>query len=103
MLQPLVRRTWAPRSEPPQMYCWDRHDRLSVISVLTMSSRFGRIGLHFAIREKNVKTPEVERFIRDVQLRVRRPLIVVMSRIAAHRSAAKTAGEIGAITKTCGW
>lgn len=89
MLQPLVRRTWAPRGERPQMYCWDRHDRLSVIAGLTMSSRLGRIGLYFAIHEKNVKTPEVETFIRDVQRQVRRPLIVVLDRLAAHRSAAK--------------
>ena len=39
MLQPLVRRTWAPKGKRPVLYCWDRHDRLSVIAGLTLSAR----------------------------------------------------------------
>jgi transposase len=89
MLQPLVRRTWAPRGERPVMYCWDRRDRLSVIAGLTMSARRHHVGLYFAIHEQNIKTPEVEAFIRQVQRQVSRPLIVVMDRLPAHRSAAK--------------
>jgi transposase len=89
MLQPLVRRTWALRGERPVMYCWDRHDRLSVIAGLTVSAQKHRVGLYFAIHERNVKTPEVEAFIRDVRRQVGRPLIVVMDRLAAHKSAAK--------------
>ena len=89
MLQPLVRRSWAPKGERPVMYCWDRHDRLSVIAGLTLSSRRRRIGLYFAIHEHNVKTPQVEAFIRRVQRQVGKPLIVVMDRLAAHRSAAR--------------
>jgi transposase len=92
MLQPLVRRTWAPRGKRPVMYCWDRHDRLSVIAGLTLSARRHRIGLYFAIHRKNVKTPEVESFIRQVQRQIGRPLIVVMDRLSAHRSAAKSLG-----------
>ncbi len=87
MLRPLVRRTWAPRGERPVMYCWDRHDRLSVIAGLTVSARRRR--LYFAIHPHNVKTPEVEAFIRQVQRQVGRPLVVVMDRLAAHRSTAK--------------
>jgi transposase len=93
MLQPLVRRTWAPRGERPVMYCWDRHDRLSVIAGLTVSAQKHWIGLYFAIQERNVKTEEVETFIRDVRRQVGRPLIVVMDRLAAHKSAAKRLGD----------
>lgn len=89
MLQPLVRRTWAPRGERPVMYCWDRHDRLSVIAGLTVSAQSHRVGLYFAIQERNVKTEEVESFIRKVRRLVGRPLIVVMDRLAAHKSAAR--------------
>jgi len=89
MLQPLVRRTWAPRGERPVMYCWDRHDRLSVIAGLTLSAERHRIGLYFTIHDHNVKTPEVEAFIRQVQRQIGRPLVVVMDRLPAHRSAAK--------------
>jgi transposase len=93
MLQPLVRRTWAPRGERPVMYCWDRHDRLSVIAGLTVSAQKHRVGLYFAIQERNVKTEEVEAFIRDVRRQVGRPLIVVMDRLAAHKSAARRLGD----------
>jgi transposase len=89
MLQPLVRRTWAPRGERPVMYCWDRRDRLSVIAGLTLSARRRRVGLYFAIHRQNVRTPEVEAFIRRVQRQVGRPLVVVMDRLPAHRSAAR--------------
>jgi transposase len=92
MLQPLVRRTWAPRGERPVMYCWDRRDRLSVIAGLTLSSRRRRIGLYFAIHRHNVKTAEVDAFIRRVQRQLRRPLVVVMDRLPAHRSAARRLG-----------
>ena len=89
MLQPLVRRTWAPRGERPVMYCWDRRDRLSVIAGLTLSARRRRLGLYFATHRANVTTAEVEAFVRRVQRQVGRPLVVVMDRLAAHRSAAR--------------
>jgi transposase len=90
MLQPLVRRTWAPQGQTPVMYSWDRHDRLSVIAGLTLSARSGRIGLYFDIHEKNVTAEEVERFLRQVQRSLGRKLIVVMDRWAVHRKAAKS-------------
>ncbi len=89
MLKPLVKRTWAPRGERPVMYCWDRRDRLSVIAGLTLSARRRRVGLYFAAYCHNVRTAEVEQFIRQVQRQIGRPLIVVMDRLPAHRSAAK--------------
>ncbi|MCK4276539.1 MAG: transposase [Phycisphaerae bacterium] len=89
MLQPLVRRTWAPRGQTPVMYCWDRHDRLSVIAGLSLSARSKRVGLYFVVHEKNVTAVEVEAFLRQVQRRLGRGLIVVMDRWSAHRKAAK--------------
>ena len=35
MLQPTVRRTWAPQGQTPIHLSWDRHDRLSVIAANT--------------------------------------------------------------------
>jgi transposase len=89
MLQPLVRRTWAPAGERPVMYCWDRRDRLSVIAGLSVSARRRRLGLYFAIHARNVKTAEVETFVREVRRHVGRPLIVIMDRLPAHKSAAR--------------
>jgi len=89
MLQPLVRRTWALKAQTPVMYCWDRHDRLSVIAGLSVSARRRRIGLSFAVHEKNITAEEVEIFLRQVQRSLRRKLIVVMDRWPVHRKATK--------------
>jgi len=89
MLQPLVRRSWGPKGCPPLMYCWDRHDRLSVIGALSLSARRRRIGLYFAVHKTNVTAEEVEAFLRQVQRSLSRKLIVVMDRWSVHRKAAK--------------
>ena len=90
MLQPLVRRTWAPKAQTPVMYSWDRHDRLSVIAGLSVSAGNRRIGLYFAVHDRNIKAEEVEAFLRQVQRALRRKLIVVMDRWAVHRKVAKS-------------
>ena len=89
MLQPLVRRTWAPRGQTPVMYSWDRHDRLSVIAALSVSARRRQIGLYFRTHEKNITAEEVETFLRQVQRSLGRKLIVVIDRWSVHRKAAK--------------
>jgi transposase len=90
MLQPLVRRTWAPEGRTPVMYSWDRHDRLSVVAGLSLSARNKRIGLYFAVHEKNVTAEEFEAFVRQVQRSLGRKLIVVLDRWSVHRKAAKS-------------
>ena len=92
MLAPLVRRTWAPKAQTPVMYCWDRHDRLSVIAALSRSARKKQIGLYFGVHEKNITAEEVQTFLRQVQRSLRRKLIVVMDRWSVHRKAAKMLG-----------
>jgi transposase len=89
MLQPVVRRTWAPRGQTPIHYSWDRRDRLSVVSAVSVSPRRRRLGLYFAIHTDNIRTDEFEQFAVDL-LRYRpRGLILVMDRWAVHRAAAK--------------
>lgn len=90
MLGPLVRRTWAPKAQTPVMYCWDRRDRLSVIAALSLSAPAKRVGLYFAVHEKNITAEETEAFLRQVQRSLGRKLIVVMDRWAVHRKAAKS-------------
>jgi transposase len=89
MLQPLVRRTWAPEGQTPVMYCWDRRDRLSVIAGLSLSAHRRHIGLYFAIHDHNVTAEQTEAFLRQVQRSLGRELIVVMDRWSVHRKATK--------------
>ena len=43
--------------------CWDRHDRLSVISALTVSPQRRRLGLYFDIFDHNIVTDDVVEFV----------------------------------------
>ena len=89
MLQPLVRRTWAPEGQTPIHYSWDRRDRLSVISAITVSPQRRRLGLYFDIFNHNIVTDDFELFAESLLGRLQRRLILVMDRWSVHRSAAK--------------
>jgi len=88
MLQPVVRRTWAPRGETPVLDCWDRHDRLSVISALTVSPHRHRLGLYFDIFDHNIVADDFEEFIARVLQRIGHPITLVMDRWQVHRAGA---------------
>jgi transposase len=89
MLQPPARRTWAPKGKTPELICGARHDRVSVISSITVSPVARRVGFAFALQRTNCNTDTIERFVRDVQRSVRRPVTFVWDRLSAHRSVAK--------------
>jgi transposase len=89
MLQPTVRRTWAPRGQTPVLDCWDRHDRLSVISALTVSPKRKRLGLYFDIFDHNIVTDDFEMFVARLLGRLGRPITLVMDRWQVHRSGAR--------------
>lgn len=89
MLQPVVRRTLAPRGHTPILECWDRHDRLSVISALTLAPGRRRIGLYFDIHDHNIRAEEVYRFVQEVRHRLRRKIILVLDRWGVHRAAVR--------------
>ena len=89
MLQPVVRRTWAPRGQTPIHYSWDRRDRLSVISAITVSPQRRRLGLYFDIHDHNIRTDEFEHFVVGLLQRLPHGIVLVMDRLPAHRSAAR--------------
>jgi len=88
MLQPVVRRTWAPRGKTPTQEQWDRHDRLSVISVLTVSPRRRRLGLYWEMHRHNLRGEQVVAFLRGVRRRLAGPSVLILDRWSVHRSAA---------------
>lgn len=93
MLQPVVRRTWAPRGQTPIQYSWDRRDRLSVISAITIPPQRQRLGLYFQIHKDNVRFEEVMAFLTLLHRRLRRKLIVVLDRLNAHRKGVRLLQE----------
>lgn len=95
MLQPVNRRTWAPRGETPVQRSWDRRDRLSVIGTIVLSPTRSRVGCCFDVQQKNMKTDDVIDFLRRLRRKVRRPLIIVWDRWSVHRSAEKRIAKRG--------
>jgi len=76
MLTPTVRRTLAPRGRTPLLSAWDRRDRLSAISCVTLSPTAGRPGLYFDLLDHNIHAEDVVGFLRELHRRLG-PLTVV--------------------------
>jgi transposase len=103
MLQPLRRRTWAPRGQTPLLRAWDRRDRLSVITALSLPPRNLRVGMYFEIFDHNIRTPQVVEFLKRLHRQLRRDIIVVCDRWKVHRSAVRQLCEQGCDWLTVEW
>lgn len=69
-LTPTVRRTLAPRGKTPVLSAWDRRDRLSAISAITVSPVAGRPNLYFEVYPHSIKGPQVVQFLADLHRRL---------------------------------
>lgn len=86
MLTPTVRRTFAPRGQTPIHYCWNRRDRISAISAITVSPKRRRLGLYFHLLpdNENVHAEDIVQFLRLLHRQLRRPMTIVWDRINVH-------------------
>jgi transposase len=85
-LTPTVRRTLAPRGKTPVLDGWDRRDKWSAISCITVSPVAGRPGLYFDLLDHNVHGDDVVAFLRELHRRLGR-LTVVWDRSNIHSKA----------------
>lgn len=85
MLTPTVRRTWAPRGCGAILNAWDRRDRLSAISCITVSPKAQRLNFYFQVLAHNVHGEDVVAFLRELKTAVGGPLTVVWDRGSVHR------------------
>lgn len=86
MLTPTVRRTLAPRGETPIHYSWDRRDRISAISVVTVSPKRQHLGLYFALlpKDENIHAEDVVDFLRQLKRHIPGPITIVWDRGNVH-------------------
>lgn len=86
LLAPLVRRTLAPRGETPILDCSDSHDRISVISAITVSPLALHVGLHFMLLgdNENFHAEEVVLFLRQLKGEVGGPWTILWDRNQIH-------------------
>jgi transposase len=89
LLSPVVRRTMAPRGKTPILDCSDRHDRISVISAITLSPQASRVGLHFMLLgdNENFHGEEVVLFLRQLKGEFGGPWTIVWDRNQIHSKA----------------
>jgi len=87
MLQPVARRTWAPRGHTPTQDCWDQRDRASAVCALHVSPRRRRIEMLFDLFDHNIRTPDFEAFAAELRSTRPRGFILVLDRWSVHRAA----------------
>ncbi len=79
MLNPTVRRTWAPRGQTPILRTWDRRDRISAISSISVSPRNRTLSLHFDLLPDNVNArgEDVVDYLKKLRMHLGGPMTVL--------------------------
>jgi transposase len=94
-LTPTVRRTLAPRGKTPVLKAWDRRDKWSAISCVTVSPVAGRPGLYFDLLDHNAHGEDVVTFLAELHRRLGR-LTVVWDRNQIHSKSKVVKGWLAA-------
>lgn len=86
MLTPTVRRTWAPRGRTPILNAWDRRDRISAISSITVSPKNRSLNLYFDLLSDNtnVHGEDVVEYLRRLKAQVGGPLTILWDGSRVH-------------------
>ncbi len=85
-LTPTVRRTLAPRGQTPVLDAWDRRDKLSAISCITVSPLLARPNLCFGVLRHNAHGEDVVVFLEALRQRLGR-LTVIWDKTQIHSKA----------------
>jgi transposase len=86
-LTPTVRRTFAPRGKTPELLAFDRRDRLSAISAISVSPKAARPGLLFEILDHNATAEDVVAFLGRVRRRLGNGFTVIWDGHGIHSRA----------------
>lgn len=84
--RPPIRRTWAPRGQTPVVVEPFNWKSLSAIATLVTTSSGKKVRLFLRLLPGGVKSPQVKMFIGALRKHLRRPVILLWDRLAAHRS-----------------
>lgn len=85
LITPTVRRTWAPRGQTPILRHWHRHDRISVISGVSVSPLRRRCGLYFQCHAENIRAVAAARFLQHLLRHLAGPIIVLWDNSKTHQ------------------
>jgi transposase len=87
MLTPSVARTWAPRGRTPILRHSQRHDRISVISGLSVSPARRHVGLYYQWHHHNIRDLQAVEFLQHLLRHLRGPVVLVWDNLKVHKSA----------------
>jgi hypothetical protein len=105
MLTPTVRRTFAPRGQTPIIKSWDRHDRISAISAVTVSPKRRRLSLYFHLMpdDENVHGEDTVEFLKQLKRHIPGSMTILWDRGNVHDRSkvvrAYLAGQPGIVTE----
>lgn len=87
-LTPSVRKTWAPRGQTPLLRAWDRRDRISAISSVSVSPVTRRLSLQFDLLDdnRNVRGEDVVEYLRQLKATLGGSLTILWDGSRVHRS-----------------
>jgi transposase len=88
MMNPVVRRTWAPRGHTPVLRITDPHGRISAAGALSISAGPTTFAFYFHLLRdnQNFRGNSIVAFVESVRQRINRPLIVIWDQIPIHQS-----------------
>lgn len=86
MLEPVVRRTLAPRGKTPRLRIADPHGRISVIGAIAVSPDRKSVGFTYEMLEDNAnyQGQTVARFLRSLRANLPGPLTLIWDKIPIH-------------------
>lgn len=86
MLTPTLRRTWAPQGQTPVLPAWDRRDRISAISSLTVSPKNRSLNLYFDLLpdNTNVHGEDVVGYLRKLRAHLGGPMTILWDGSRVH-------------------
>ena len=86
MLTPVVRRTWAPRGQTPVLEAWDRRDRISAISSISVSPKTRNLSLHFDLMPDNatVHEEDIVEYLRHLRSHIGPAMTILWDGSAIH-------------------
>lgn len=85
LLTPTVAKSWAPLGRTPVLRHFDRRDRISVISGISVSPRRQRLNLFFRLHLKNIQQLEVYWFLSDLLRHLRGHVFVLWDGGRPHK------------------
>ncbi len=88
MLEPLVRRTWAPRGKTPVIKVLKPHERISVIGAMTLELNIKRFGFQFHLLHDNVNFygEDIAGFIEGICRKLQGNITLLWDTIEIHRA-----------------